>query len=333
MALLVFAAVLVAIPQESGVSVRLQAVSAASDRIVWISGLAGTYLRSVDSGESWRPGVVPGAESRELRDVHAADEHTAYVLSSGPGDQSRVYKTTDGGASWKLQLVNPDAAGFFDCFDFWDRDHGLLYGDSVDGELVLFETRDGETWTRLAADSLPDARPGEGGFAASGTCLVTVGESTAYVGTGAGSSRILRTTDRGRSWEAFETPIVNANETSGITSLSFWDEENGIAAGGDIAAPDSRQANVALLSERGRSARLTASPTFSGAIYGVAHVPGTSPPVLVAVGPKGASYSLDSGRSWLQLSEESYWSVGFSSSGFGWMVGPDGRVARLELRR
>lgn len=328
-----FAAVLVAVPQESGISVRLQAVSAAGTRVVWVSGLEGTYDRSLDSGETWRPGIVLGAEKRELRDVHAVDENTAYVLSSGTGDQSRIYKTTDGGASWGLQLVNPDPEGFFDCFAFWDAEHGLLYGDSVGGALVLFETSDGEKWTRLPAERLPGARPAEGGFAASGTCLVTVGESIAYVGTGASSSRVLRTRDRGRSWEAFETPIVSAAATAGITSLSFWDEENGIAVGGDIAAPDERQDNVAILSDGGRSARIAAPPTFMGPIYGVAHVPGTSPPVVVAVGPRGASYSLDSARTWVSLSEDSYWSVGFESSGVGWMVGPDGRIARLELRR
>jgi photosystem II stability/assembly factor-like uncharacterized protein len=331
--LTVLAAVLVAIPRESGVSVRLQAISAAGDRAVWMSGLGGTFLRSLDSGESWRAGTVSGAEDLELRDVHAIDESTAYALSSGPGNRSRIFKTTDGGRSWKLQLVNPDPRGFFDCFDFWDREHGLLYGDSVDGALVLFETRNGETWTRLPAPSLPDARPGEGGFAASGTCLLTVGESTAYVGTGAGSSRILRTRDRGRSWEAFETSIASANGTSGLTSLSFWDEENGVAAGGDIASPEGGQANVALLFEGGRVARLAASPAFPGAIYGVAHVPGTSPPVLVAVGPKGAAYSLDSAVTWIPLAEESYWSAGFAPSGAGWIAGPEGRIARLELRR
>ena len=327
------AAVLEAVPQESGVSVRLQAVSAAGNGVVWVSGLEGAYVLSADSGKSWRAGVVPGAEKLELRDIHGVDEHTAYALSSGTGDQSRIFKTTDGGASFSLQLVNPDLQGFFDCFDFWDQEHGLLYGDSVGGALVLFETSDGKTWTRLPSEKLPAARPGEGGFAASGTCLVTVGESTAYVGTGAGSSRVLRTRDRGRSWEAFETPIASAAATAGITSLGFWDESNGIAVGGDIAAPDATQENVALVSEGGQSAQLTTSPTFPGAIYGIANVPGTSPPLVVAVGPKGASYSLDSARTWIPLSEESYWSVGFESSGTGWMVGPEGRIARLALRR
>ena len=324
---ILLAAALIATPQRSGVSVRLQAVSAAGSGVVWVSGLEGTYVRSLDSGESWRPGVVPGAEKLELRDVHAVDASTAYVLSSGTGEESRVFKTIDGGATWKLLLVNPDPEGFFDCFDFWDGENGLLYGDSVAGKLVLFQTKDGETWTRVPAERLPSARPGEGGFAASGTCLVTVGTSTAYVGTGAGSSRVLRTRDRGRSWDALDTPIVSKAPTAGITSLAFRDEENGFAAGGDISSADPRDI-VAVLEAEG--ARLATPPTFAGAIYGIALAP--EPRVLVAVGPKGASYSLDSARSWTTLSEESYWSVGFPPSGPGFMVGPDGRIARLELR-
>ena len=113
----VLAGVCILTPQRSGISVRLQAVSV-DDGVVWVSGLEGTYARSLDSGESWRPGVVPGAEKLEFRDVHAVDANTAYLLSSGTGDQSRIYKTTDGGASWSLQLVNPDSEGFFDCFAF-----------------------------------------------------------------------------------------------------------------------------------------------------------------------------------------------------------------------
>ena len=53
------------------------------------------------------------------------------MLSSGPGDQSRLYQTTDGCTSWKLLLTNPDAAGFWDGLLFLDRQHGVIYGDPV----------------------------------------------------------------------------------------------------------------------------------------------------------------------------------------------------------
>jgi hypothetical protein len=49
----------------------------------------------------------------------------------------------------------------------------------------------------------------------------------------------------------------------------------------------------------------------------------------VAVGPGGASYSLDNGSTWESLSTDSYWSVAFTPSGTGFLVGPEGRLARV----
>jgi photosystem II stability/assembly factor-like uncharacterized protein len=143
---------------------------------------------------------------------------------------------------------------------------------------------------------------------------------------------VLRTADRGRTWEAFETPIVSATPTSGILSLAFWTEEEGIAAGGELSSPGRRSDVVAHTSDGGRSFRLAEPPSFPGAIYAVAYAPGTSPRVLVAVGPKGASYSLDTARTWVSLSEEGYWSLAFSAEGRGFLVGPEGRIARVDLR-
>lgn len=321
-------------PLDAGATVRFQAVSVASDDVVWVSGLEGTYARTTDGGASWSLGVVPGAEGLQFRDVHAVGGDTAYLLSSGPGEQSRVYKTRDGGTSWELQLVNEDPEGFFDCFDFWDADRALLYGDSVDGRLVVLETRDGASWSPVPEQGLPPAREGEGGFAASGTCVATVGDETAFIGTGAGSARVLRTDDRGESFEAFETPISGSTATSGVTSLAFWDEDHGAAAGGDVAALDETQTSVfATTEDGGRTWRLGTPPPFPGAVYGVAYVPGTAPPALVAVGPKGAALTRDLGETWVSLSGESFWSVGFAPSGTGYLVGPDGRIARLETTR
>ena len=72
--------------------------------------------------------------------------------------------------------------------------------------MVLIRTRDGATWERIDPSSLPLPLPGEGGFAASGTCAAVLGEQTAFVAMGVGGARVLKTTDRGDSWEVIETP-------------------------------------------------------------------------------------------------------------------------------
>ena len=64
-------------------------------------------------GIDWTGGVVPGAADLDFRAVHALNRDTAWLMGAGPGDKSRVYKTTDGGAHWKLLFTNPDSGGFF----------------------------------------------------------------------------------------------------------------------------------------------------------------------------------------------------------------------------
>src|SRR5580700_9198438 len=75
-----------------------------SPKLAWVSGTKGTYARTADGGKNWSVGTVPGAEKLDFRDVEAFGDTTAYLLSAGPGDESRIYKTSDGGQSWALQF-------------------------------------------------------------------------------------------------------------------------------------------------------------------------------------------------------------------------------------
>ena len=319
--------------QTSGVDARLIGISPVDENIVWISGTEGTYARTTDGGTTWHAGVVPDAGALQFRDVHAVDAETAYLLSIGDGEQSRIYKTTDAGLTWALQFTNPEPEGFFDCLDFWDGEHGIAFSDSFDGAFFLVTTADGgATWAQVPPDSLPPATEGEGSFAASGTCLVTHGEGTAWVGTGAGSSaRVLKTTDRGRSWTVADTPIVGGTPTAGIASLAFRDSDNGAALGGVIDKPDEYSDNVAVTNDGGSTWTLAGRPSFSGAVYGAAYVPGAPTPTFVGVGPNGIAYSADNGMTWTNLDTRSHWSVAIASLRSGWAVGPEGRVTHIRL--
>jgi photosystem II stability/assembly factor-like uncharacterized protein len=273
---------------------------------------------------------MPGADTLQFRDVHAASADTAWLLSAGSGALSRIYRTTDGGASWTLQFQNEEPEGFLDCFDFWDSRRGVAFGDAVRGGLYVLLTDDGgDHWRRVPAERLPAALEGEGSFAASGTCVTTHGASRAWVGMGnAPVARVLLTTDGGRRWEAFAAPIV-AGEAAGLTSIIFRDARNGVALGGEIGKPDGRGDYVARTGDGGRSWVLGGRPSIAGAIYGAAYVPGAPTPTLAAVGPGGADLSRDDGRSFTRLDTLAYWSVAFASPKAGWMVGPGGRIVRV----
>lgn len=319
--------------QSSGSTSLFIGVHIVDDTTVWISGTGGAWARTVDGGNTWQTGVVPGADSLQFRDVHAIDAANAWVLSIGNGPLSRIYRTSDGGATWTLQFMNDEPRAFFDCFDFWDADHGIAFGDSFDGAFPIVQTSDGgTTWTAVPASRLPPANDGEGGFAASGTCLVTAGPGTAWIGTGASErgARVLRTTDRGQSWTIAETPIVKGG-SRGITTLAFRDTLNGAALGGDIAQPDSMTDNVALTSDGGRTWGPGGRPAFSGAVYGAAWVPRAPSPTLIAAGPRGLSVSVDGGLAWSPLDTLNHWSVAFAAPDRGWAVGPGGRITFIRL--
>jgi photosystem II stability/assembly factor-like uncharacterized protein len=318
-------------PQQSGTSVRLQAVSAVDENVVWASGLQGTYVRTTNGGATWIPGVVPGADSLQFRDVDAFDSLTAYLLAAGPGTLSRIYKTSDGGVTWALQFTNAEPTAFFDCMAFWDRHNGLAFSDAVDGEFPILRTADGEHWDRIPPAVVPDALPGEGSFAASGSCLVTQGDSTALFGTGASEkARVFKTVDRGSTWSVAETPLVSGS-LAGIASLAFFDADTGLAAGGDIGNPAVHNDNIAVTQDGGSTWELAGRPVFSGAVYGLAGAAADVGSVLLAVGPGGLDYSLNKGMVWLALDTTEYWSAAFASFKTGWAVGPGGRVARIQL--
>ena len=308
-------------------------VSVVDGETAWLSGTRSTVVRTTDGGTNWDVMQVAPEDSLQFRDVHAIDAQRAYILSIGEGTDSRIYKTIDGGESWALQFQNPWEGGFFDCLDFWDADHGLAFSDAVDGSFIIIRTKDGgANWERISPGALPPALPGEGAFASSGTCLVTHGDSTAWIGTGAGGeARLLRTDDRGETWRADTTPLPHGTSTSGFTSLTILPDGRAAAAGSELMKPDSVYQNVAISEDRGNSWTLIGHPTYSGSIYGLSYVQAAPTPTLVAAGPGGLDVSYDGGASWSALDTLNYWTVGFDDAGTGWAGGTDGKILKLRL--
>jgi photosystem II stability/assembly factor-like uncharacterized protein len=320
-------------PQQSGTSNRLQAVSPVNSRIVWASGLGGTFVVTTDGGETWRAGVVAGAEALQFRDVEGVNARTAYLLAAGSGTDSRIYKTENGGRSWTLQFKNRDRSAFYDCFAFWSSRRGLTFSDAVNGRFPAILTTNGRTW-RDIGDRMPPAQPGEAAFAASGTCVATQGENRAWIATGAAEkARILATTDGGDTWNAYDTPIVQGTPASGGFSVAFRDRSHGILVGGDLENEGTTD-NVAVSGDGGKTWRLATPTPFPGAAFGVSYVPGSRQRTVLATGPGGAAWSSDEGRTWTRLEGvEGFWSVAFATRRAGWLVGTDGRILKVSFGR
>ena len=320
-------------PQPSGTTERLRGVSAVDDQVVWASGNHGTCLRTTDGGTTWTRSLVPEAANLDFRDVEGFDAATAYLLSIGPGSASRIFKTTNGGAKWVESYRNDDPKGFLDAIAFWDRDHGLALGDPVDGRFVILATDDGgKTWDQTSGPgTMPAALPGEGAFAASGTCLVVGPAGTAWFGTGGGATaRVFRSVDRGRSWTAATTPIRAGQPSLGVFSVACRDGTNGVAVGGDYRSVADPTANLATTTDGGQTWAEVPPDRPRGFRSAVAYLPNQPAPTLLAVGPGGTDRSIG-GSIWTGLAggAEGWHALGISPTGrFAWVVGEAGRVGR-----
>ncbi len=315
----------------SGVSASLRGAGAVSRNVAWASGTGGTWLRTEDGGATWTAGKVSGAETLDFRDLHAVDARTAYLMSIGPGAQSRIYKTADAGLDWKLLFTNPDAKGFFDALAFWDATHGIVLGDAVEGHMAIFTTEDGgEHWTRRG-DGLgaPPALEGEGAFAASGTCLIARGSGDAWFGTGGeGAARVFHSTDGGRSWTVAATPIRNDSANAGIFSLAFADALHGIAVGGDYSQPEASLHNIAITSDGGRTWAEPSGTPPAGFRSAVLYLPDAR--LWISTGTSGSDLSSDGGQTWRTFDSGAFNALAFATRDSGWAVGPKGRIAAIR---
>jgi photosystem II stability/assembly factor-like uncharacterized protein len=317
--------------QNSNTTADLRGLSAASSGIVWASGTKGTYLRSIDNGATWVAATVPGAETLDFRDVQAFSADEAYLLAAGPGEQSRIYKTNDGGKTWSLQFTNHDPKGFFDCMAFWDREHGIALGDPVNGQFEVIVTNNGGAdWTPLSASYAPRSLASEGAFAASGTCITVEGDRNAWFVTGGNAARVFRSTSRGSTWAAADAPILHDNNSSGIFSITFNGPRHGVVGGGDYKNPERQGTSLAYTEDGGltwHASNIQPQSYFSS----VALDPQNGHQLL-AVGSVHASYTDDvrnSGwkNSWnLNLNAAVYLGAGIAIG-----VGPKGAIVRFQL--
>jgi len=319
---------------ETGSDAQFRGLAPVSRHVAWVSGTEGTVLRTVDGGRHWKD-VSPGGDTGDLefRDIEAWDDQNAVILSIGTGGDSRIYRTSNGGRTWTQGFRNHSEDAFYDCLGFWDRRHGLAMSDPVHGKFRTLVTSDGgRSWKKQPTAGMPPALDGEFGFAASGTCLVTAGDSDAWIASGGAAARVFHTTDRGLSWTVTDTPVVRS-DAGGIFSLAVRDPRTLVAVGGDFEKPN-KSAHTSAYSDDGGTT-WTAGGDLDGYRSGSAFLPrtavtGTPSNGVIAVGPTGTNVSLDGGVTWKRVRHGAFDSVECTGDGACWASGPDGRVGLLD---
>jgi photosystem II stability/assembly factor-like uncharacterized protein len=333
--------------QNSTTKAGLRGIHAVGGGVAWASGTNGTVLRTEDGGYMWQScAMPPGAEKLDFRGIWAWDADRAVVMSSGPGELSRIYKTTDGCSSWKLLYTNPDKGGFWDAVAFSDRTHGFLFGDPVGGRFYLAWTEDGGTsWHAIVSDGLR-AATGSGAFAASNSALALTGPifgavNAPWFGTsGPGGSYVYRggidctmgVAQRSpdeclKHWtfDKDKLPLAGDNSTSGAFSLDAIASEKGtswaVAVGGDYKKPDESSGTAAFWHTGDRNWTAATKPPHG---YRSSVAWDATDRAWIAAGTNGSDISYDDGKTWTSL-DDGKW----NALSLPWVVGPEGRIGKL----
>ena len=346
--------------QESHTKADLRGIHNVGNGVAWASGTNGTVLRTLDDGATWTAcAVPPDAEKLDFRGVQAFDADTAIVMSSGKGDLSRLYKTTDGCKSWKLVFKNPDKEGFWDALRFDRPQSGWLLGDPVNDRFTLFSSHDrGQTWRGQHHKGL-DARAAiQGAFAASNSSMEGMNGGMSFGTGGTEGAFIYSVTEVGiclddcspedvmraeqsTKWARVAVPIGDHSEASGIFSLaeihdpgnSTWFKASFVAVGGNYTKPDDSYATAAFTSD-GEKSWIPAQTFPHGYRSAVAYDEATK--TWITVGPNGTDISTDDGRNWraaqpnAALHETPDADRNWNALSLPFVVGPHGRIGKLD---
>jgi hypothetical protein len=280
-------------------------------------------------------------------------------MSSGKGDLSRLYKTTDACKSWTLLITNPDKDGFWDAIKFISRDHGVVLGDPINGMFIFMVTFDGGAkWEHRP---LQGRINGEAAFAASNSSLLITDKCRMFGAGGFGGPWVIGQVPMDIYKDALDAlrdeisktknppqdtcqitqvlPKKSHSETSGVFSLAASSDSSDstiVAVGGDFNRPDDRDGTAWTnahddSTENKFEFKAVQTPPH-GYRSSVAYDPTTK--TWITVGPNGTDISTDHGKNWRPLKPNATDAPdadqNWNALSLPFVVGPKGRIGKLN---
>ncbi len=314
------------IPTNIGSSFR--GLSVVDDNVAWVSGTNGYVGVSTDGGNNWSFNQVKRCEQSDFRSIYAFDDKRAIIANAGA--PTYIMVTGDGGINWTIVYKETDTAVFLDGIGFWDDQNGIIYGDPVDGRMLLFKTTDGGlSWEQSPMQSRPVMEPGEASFAASGTAVRLTGKSKMIIATGGKTARLLTSANKGQSWTSLATPMLHGLNSTGVFSVAFAGDKKGIIVGGDYKRDSFSKDHVFITSDGGNKWTAPVIPT-GGYRECVEIINATT---AIATGPAGTDITYDLGIHWQPLPGEKQFHVVRKSRSGNLIIfaGGGGKISVLKL--
>jgi len=235
----------------------------------------------------------------EMRDIEFCGNYLFGMQSGTYG----LLAQTDGQKF--LDYITPSTSiwigTFLDGMDFYNK-VGFIMGDPKNGYFSLFKSFDGGLKWKECEGKL-EAFEGEAGFAASGTNVQVMNDSTFLFVSGGKKSRFFKSTDQGKSWKSTSLPYMTS-ESSGAFSLCMMNDSVGVIVGGDYSNPD-LCLNTCFYTDDGGEFWINAIEQTRGYRSCVIEANG----VFYACGTNGIDYSLDFGKTWIPFANGNFFSM------------------------
>jgi len=239
---------------EGSYSIGCVTIDPNNDNVIWVGTGENNNQRSVaygdgvykseDGGKSWKNMGLKTSEHIGNIIVHPTNSNIVYVAAYGPlwkdGGERGVYKTTDGGKTWKRVLHISDDTGIAEIV-MDPRNPDVIYASAhqrrrhvftyLGGgpESGLHKTTDGgKTWTKINK-GLPKVDVGRIGLAISPANPEYI---YAIVEASQGKGGFFRSTNRGASWEKrssyatsgnyYQEIVCDPKDENKVFSLNTW---------------------------------------------------------------------------------------------------------------
>lgn len=266
--------------------------------------------------------LMKNKKFEEMRDLEFVNDHFLGMQSGTYG----ILAKTDGKKF--IDYVIPGGniwyGVFLDGMDFY-KNTGFIMGDPKDGFFTLsYSTDGGNSWK--SCDGKIANLEGEAGFAASGTNVQVLNDSTFVFVTGGKKSRFFVSKDQGKTWEWTSLPFLTSL-TSGAFSIHMKDELNGVLVGGDYANPD-LNLNAAFYTDDGGKFWMNAEVQPRGYRSCVILVEGT----YYSCGTNGIDVSFNGGREWIPFADGNFFAMTADSDHL-YATMKDGKVKVMELAK
>ncbi len=218
--------------KESSYSIGAVTLDSNNPAVVWVGtgennaqrsvGYGDGVYKSEDGGKSWKNMGLKTSEHIGKIVIDPRDSNTVFVAAQGPlwsaGGERGLYKTTDGGKTWKAVITVSENTGVSDVAidpsnpdvmyaSAWMRRRHFYTLVGGGSESALYKSTDGgNTWSKLKS-GLPPGDLGRIGIAVS---PVDTNVVYATVEASGNLSGIFRSKDRGATWEKMSPNIAQA---------------------------------------------------------------------------------------------------------------------------